>query len=788
MKKPILFTLISILAFNSSDLYSQDIDLSILKNLSPQQMEAAKKELGTNIDLEDAKPEVIESTIEIEPDDEQLDDGTIKKYGYNFFTSLPTSVAAVGDLPLPGDYIISLVDQFTVILSGSKQAIFDLNVKLDGTVLFPELGSILVVGETFNEVKEKLRNLVKQSYIGVNLDLSIKNLAAKKITIVGAVNTPGTYLVNPFSTISSALAYSGGVSEIGTLRNIKLIRNNSQIFYFDLYKLLIYGDRSEDINIQAGDVILVNPALQFIELDGQINRPAIYEIKEGETFEDLINYGAGFTNIANKTNIDYKFLDIKSASIKLLNNTDMSSSLKNILSVKVNQYKNKNTSSIQVYGSVKEPGHYELLKNETLKDFIARLEFIDVYPWFAVLEQFDDKNLVRQSVLLSLNDPNTYQSINMTPNSKLFFFNIDEISLFKKYDFEEDNFEEDNFEDSINLTPSEYSENHNLELNSISKKLINDFTLKINHMNKSYNLPVFGNFQLKSLVEFIGLDMSNVDENVTYISPLQDLISEGNYKNININASKFNTVTFRSPVNDLINVKISGAIDYPGTYTIKSNATLSDLYSYVGKFKKEAFNDGIILTRESVRNRQIEALEKSKNQINEFLFMQSQESSSMVNINAIKMLSESIKTENLGRLSGNFSPDSQSLNQMILRDGDSIIVPVISNTISVLGEVQNEITFEFTSGMNASSAIKIAGGFNELSNKRQIYIIKANGLTVKANSFLIGNPKLEAGDTIIVPRKLITENALIKALQPVTRIISDLAFSAAALESLSNAN
>jgi len=102
--------------------------------------------------------------------------------------------------------------------------------------------------------------------------------------------------------------------------------------------------------------------------------------------------------------------------------------------------------------------------------------------------------------------------------------------------------------------------------------------------------------------------------------------------------------------------------------------------------------------------------------------------------------------------------------------------------------VQNEITFEFTSGMNASSAIKIAGGFNELSNKRQIYIIKANGLNVKANSFLIGNPKLEAGDTIIVPRKLITENALINALQPVTRIISDLAFSAAALESLSNAN
>ena len=125
---------------------------------------------------------------------------------------------------------------------------------------------------------------------------------------------------------------------------------------------------------------------------------------------------------------------------------------------------------------------------------------------------------------------------------------------------------------------------------------------------------------------------------------------------------------------------------------------------------------------------------------------------------------------------------------MILRDGDSIFVPVTPNTISVFGEVQNEITFQFKSGLSASSAIKTAGGFNELANKRQIYIIKANGLTVKASSFLIGNPKIEAGDTIIVPRKLVTENALLKALQPVTRVISDLAFSAAALESLSNSN
>ena len=95
---------------------------------------------------------------------------------------------ATGDLPLPNEYKISLNDQFTVILSGSKESIFDLSVKLDGTILFPELGSVYVAGETFAEVKSKLRNLISQSYIGTEIDISLKNLSAKKITIVGAVN------------------------------------------------------------------------------------------------------------------------------------------------------------------------------------------------------------------------------------------------------------------------------------------------------------------------------------------------------------------------------------------------------------------------------------------------------------------------------------------------------------------------------------------------------------------------------------------------------------------------
>ena len=147
-----------------------------------------------------------------------------------------------------------------------------------------------MVGDTLGEVKNKLTNMINQTYIGVNVDLSIKNLSAKKITIVGAVKTPGTYLVNTFSTITSALAYSGGVSDIGTLRKIKLIKANGDIYYFDLYDLLIFGDRTKDMTIDAGDTILINAAEQFVTLKGAINRAKTYEVLENDKMEDLISF------------------------------------------------------------------------------------------------------------------------------------------------------------------------------------------------------------------------------------------------------------------------------------------------------------------------------------------------------------------------------------------------------------------------------------------------------------------------------------------------------------------
>ncbi len=738
----------------SFDVLGQAIDPSILSQLSPEQIEMAKDAYAGKNSTDKSVEElpVIDESLVTNKSAKDANKISGQKYGYDFFSSTPTSLTAVGDLPLPNDYKISLRDQFTVILSGSKDAIFNLNVKLDGTILFPELGAISVVGLSLKDVKDKLSQLIEQSYIGVNIDISIQNLSAKKITIVGAVKTPGTYLINPFSTITGALAYSGGISEIGSLRDIKLIRNNEEIFSFDLYDLLIRGDRSKDLTIEAGDTLLINAASQFVEISGAVKRPAIYEILEGETIKDIVDFALGFDQTANKSNISVSFLDLSEVAIVKKNISSLDHSLESALSVNVFNYVSDASSNIQVLGALEEPGFYDIKKYNNLESLIANLKFVDVYPWLGVLEQFDDNKILKSIVLFSLNDPSTYKSIELLPNSKVYFANIDK----KAFDVSE-----------------------------MAKSKIEDYALTLNHRQGTFKLPVYGEYTVKSFIDLLGLDMSDVDDIATYISPLEDIVINDLYENMQFSAKKYNIVSFKSPENNLITVSITGAIDYPGTYVLNDNATLEDLYQLIGNFKSQAYLRGIALTREIIRERQVEAIQKSKEDLNKALLTSTQKGDAVGDIDIIRALSESIDPENLGRLAGDFSPKSQASLNTVLLDNDRIIVPRNPNAISVFGEVLNPIAMEYKKNLSLNSAINNAGGYKQYADKRRVYVIKANGIVQKASrNIFVRNVKLEPGDAIVVPRKIITQSPGIQALIPITQILSDLAFSAAALDNL----
>ncbi len=741
-------------------LTAQEIDETLLQNLTSNEIELITNSLSGEIKNRDTENELdiiqLDETLQEETD---LMDGNIvngKKFGYDFFSTSPSSTVAVGDLPLPNDYKISLRDKFTVILSGSKEDIFDLSVKLDGTILFPEIGSISVAGETFGEVKEKISNLVDQVYIGVRVDLSIKNLSSKKISIVGAVKTPGTYLVSPFSTITSALSYSGGISEIGSLRKIILIRSSGEKFTFDLYDLLIDGNRSNDITIESGDTILINSASQFVEIVGEINRPAIYEILEDESIEDIVRFALGFTQTANKSNISVSFLNLKETKIEQKTTSDLGYTLNNALEVEVFGLLSEENFSIKVFGSVEEPGFYSIDEYEYLHELIKDLTFVDVYPWLGVLEQFDKKNVVKTTKLFSLKDPSTYQNIKLLPNSKLYFADL-------------------------NL--------RTYEAELLTQNLINDYSLNIFFKDRVYKLPVFGNFSPIDLIKLLGLDLSDVESNVTYILPSQDKVIYDDYRNLRVLASKFHTLILRSPINDLITVNISGALNFPGDYTLISGSTLEDLYRAIGEFKEQAYLKGIILHKEAIREKQLESLEIAKNKLNEAMLFSSKANpdGSINDLEFYSKLTETIEPANLGRVAGDYSPGSKGSMNTILSNGDKIIVPNKPFGINVLGEVLNPISFQFKENLKVNDAILLAGGFQKLADKSSVYVIKSDGTieNLKRNIF-IRDLRLEPGDTVVVPRMITTDSTVLNALAPITQILSNLAFSAAAIDNLSD--
>lgn len=389
-----------------------------------------------------------------------------------------------------------------------------------------------------------------------------------------------------------------------------------------------------------------------------------------------------------------------------------------------------------------------------MEDLINNLEFIDVYPWLGVLEQFDDKNLLKSTVLFNLNDPDSFRSIKLLPNSKIFFTDINSI-----------NFNESSLE---------------------AQELVTAYSLTINHDQNSYSFPVYGNFDVKSFVDFIGLDMSNVENEAFYVSPLDDITITADYEDMNFTAKKYHSINFRSSVNTLITVSISGAIEFPSSYTLQAGTTIDELYNLVGNFSDNAYFEGIVLLREEIRKKQLKALQINQENLNRMLLSKSAKGN-VTEINSIMAISESIEPENLGRIAGNYKPQSLSSRNTILFDGDSIIVPRISNTISVIGEVLNPSTFEYTNKIDIKSAILNAGGFKDFADKRKVYVIRASGLIESANRAIFRkNISLNPGDTIVVPIKIPSENPFLETLTPITSVISNLAFSAAALDNLSN--
>jgi polysaccharide biosynthesis/export protein len=302
----------------------------------------------------------------------------LKQFGYDIFSKVPVTFAPVTDAPVPSNYVIGPGDTVNILFFGKKSINFSQQVTRDGNLEIPDLGPVSVVGLTFSELKVNINERISNQMIGVKVSISLGELRSIRIFVLGDVEKPGSYTVNSLSTLTNAIFSSGGVTRIGTLRDIQLKRNGKIISHFDLYDLLLRGDTSSDRRLLPGDVVFVPPIGPTVGILGEVRRPAIYELRKDR--KDLLSaiIAAGGASPGSKTTeIMVKSVSnvegVSAAQIDLTTTLGKSHQLRDGDVVQVAPVLEYNQDGfIILAGEVVNPGVYLITPNEALSSVIQR--------------------------------------------------------------------------------------------------------------------------------------------------------------------------------------------------------------------------------------------------------------------------------------------------------------------------------------------------------------------------------------------------------------------------------
>ena len=315
-----------------------------------------------------------------EPESEKLE-----VFGTGFFEAAKNNqLSPLPSIFLPDSYIVGPGDEFTISLYGKQSAQYDLEVDRSGRLVIPELPPVMVSGLTYKEMKGLIKQKVASEMIGVELYISAGELKTIPVMVLGEVSLPGNQIVQSMSTVTDVLIRAGGISEIGSMRQITVRRNGKVLKKLDLYDLLIYGDDSSDVILKPKDIIFVPPIGRQVSVDGLVKRPAIFELKEQESLEDAIEMAGGAAPNANLSKVLVS--RYTGTGLKTVVQMDLSDKgekqpflLEDGDEVNIARTNNELTEAVTLIGAVSQPGNYSWQRGHTIKDIITSLK-TDILP------------------------------------------------------------------------------------------------------------------------------------------------------------------------------------------------------------------------------------------------------------------------------------------------------------------------------------------------------------------------------------------------------------------------
>lgn len=660
----------------------------------------------------------------------------MKIFGAELFSNKNLTFEPNLRMATPSNYKLAAGDELIIDVYGYSEVQHKLKVSPDGFVRIPFLGPVFVNGQTIEEATNRITQQLSTIYGGIKsgntfVQVSLGNIRSIRVLLIGEVDRPGSYTLPSLATVANALYVSGGPNENGSFRDIQVVRNGQSVARFDLYDFLSKGDLNNNIVLQDQDIVRVNPYKTRVELIGQIKRPAIFEAKDGETLQDILNYAGGYTDLSFKdiirasriNNKEREIINIPAAEIAA---TQLRSGDKFYIDSILNRFSNR----VTITGAVFHPGDYALESNMTLSDLIKKADGVK------------ELASLSRGIIRRLQEDYTPSIINfnlediISGRHSLALQKEDSIVIFSKFQLREEY--KVRISGQVN-SPGyfEYADSMHLEdLILMAGGLKDAASHKRVEVARRIRDKVYdpSDMEVAIIQQFdITADLRSSPEAATFtLQPYDEIVVR------------------KSPTySEQAIVSIDGEVVYPGDYSINSRKErISDLMERAGGLRPEAYAEGAVLLRKTYANKSDSALLNNKLDI---FYNKLKDSSSIAKLESVVQRNEQLLGINLEDI----LKQPGSKYDLFLEKGDIIKIPKKLQTVQLYGEIYFPKKVRYDKMSKFRDYIRGAGGFTNAALKRRSYIVYANGEVKSTKKMLFFNsyPKVKPGAEIYVPAK-----------------------------------
>lgn len=749
----------------------------------------------------------------------------LKPFGYDLFAGDPSTFAPVTEIPVPADYTMGPGDVLRIQLWGKENQNLELPVSRDGTISFPDSGPLSVAGLSFDEAREQIRTRVSEQYIGVQASVSLGELRSMRVFVLGEARNPGSYTVSSLSTITNALYVSGGIKQTGSLRNVQHKRDGKLLGTLDLYELLLKGDSRNDNRLQAGDVIFIPPVGKRVGIEGEVYRPALYELDDESSLEQLVSMAGGLTPQAypqriniERTNED--FLRII-AEADYTSHNGRKAPIQAGDRITIPSIADITGQYVEVQGAAARTGKFAWIPGMRVSSLIKNLD-ADLLPvadkQYAAVVRTDPENDTISVLNLQLREavrnPGGQQDLQLQEKDRLLFFSdAGKVDIESEADLAhqpDGKAKADEVSASDTFTREKLFEPVIQRLKAQASPTRPQQTIAISGPVRypgEYPLPatqrledaVFVAGGLKDSASLYQGEIARytVDENgVGQMRILNVNLADAMAGRSNIELQSRDRVLIKSipEFAKTRTIELKGEVRYPGIYTFRDGETLKDVLQRAGGLTENAFPRGAVFTREKLRQLEAQRLREAEERLQGDLLSVQLEGDNFggqtsQRIQQVEDLLEDVQNSRpVGRMVIDLAAvvSDENYQPIRLQDGDSLTIPTIPQAVSVFGEVQFPTSHLHQQGLTVDDYLERSGGPTRQADEDRVYVVKADGsvmLPERSQWFGGRSQQLQPGDTIIMPIDVDRLNQL-ELWTNVSQIVYQMALGAAAVGNL----